>query len=57
MGDLIPLFHEEDNWPGDDPELEDDDSPPDKAIRAEPIDPVRGVDCNGAVGGGEADVY
>ena len=51
MGDLVPLLHEEDDWPCDYPELEDDYGPPDEAVRAKSVDPVWGIDCYGAVGG------
>lgn len=57
MDDFVPLLHEEDNRPRYDPELQEDDSPPDETIRTEPVDPVRGVYCDGALGDEETEVY
>lgn len=57
VDDFVPLLHEEDNRPRDNPELEDDDSPPDETVHAESVDPVRRVYCDGPLGDDEAEAY
>ena len=57
MDDFISLLHQKDNRPSDNPQLEKDDNPPDKVVMAEPVDPVRGVDCDGAMGDREGERY
>lgn len=51
LGNLVSFLHQPDNRPSDDPQLENDDSPPDEFVETHFINPVWRVNCDTSVSG------